>query len=803
MLVVLSLHGVSAQILPPVTVLKNTNPSSGALFLAPNSKAVSPPFAPSLMVVGNDGKPIKSRFLSQYAYDFRILPDGRLGYSVFQSAASGSRQSSTLYILDTNLVTLDSLKGANGYNISMNSFDVLPNGNRLLVMQEDVLMDLSTLVSGGNPAATVQQMLIQELDIDGKIIFQWRSLDHFPVTATNENLSDPLINYFNINSVVVDGDGNFLLSARNASTIVKIHRKTGKILWILGGKLNQFTIKNGTGISGDPAFAYQHDVQCLSNGHITMFDNGPASAQASRAVEYEINEETKTCTLVWQYRKSPDLYASTQGSVQTLTNGNRIISWGSALQANRTIVTELDAANQEVYEIQLPSMMYPYKALRAPYPTGRYSADVLIDEILPTNTYTYTRNADTIGLTITYHTLISFFYNTTTAQRFQWAPENPRFEKRTTGSAPVPIPAPYLIYPCRVTLTQEGMVDHAGEFRFSVDVLKITSPESSVVYYRDSIGKGAFRALPTRYNALTRQLVVDTARAGEFCFGGRSEDLAESIAHPLLISPSNGSSILENTAATLAVSPQGQTSEITYTLVPPVSMPVVEWVTAKDKLQTPKLLKGTYFWKAKSKYEKSESGFSNIDSFVVEAPFLNIKRPAERVVWYQDSSYVISWNTNIDVPVKIDLIKNNTVVTTVKSNVAPLLKGLLWKIPSLVPVGTDYKLRITPMDGSLESIIQETAFTIEIRSGTSSVDESDLASSISIGPNPATSTLYIGGQIPIHHVYVFSISGELLVESVVKGTGESIDVSLLAPGTYILRCETLQGALHRVVSVRR
>ncbi|MFN9955470.1 MAG: hypothetical protein ACK55I_20420, partial [bacterium] len=123
-----------------------------------------------------------------------------------------------------------------------------------------------------------------------------------------------------------------------------------------------------------------------------------------------------------------------------------------------------------------------------------------------------------------------------------WAPENPRFERIIDGK-PVRTLAPYSLYPCRVTLTQEGMVDHAGEFRFSTDVLGITDPTNTVIYYRDTIGVRAFRPLQTRYNPNTRELVADTAMAGEFCFGVGVKDDADSISSPRLLSPIGGRSV--------------------------------------------------------------------------------------------------------------------------------------------------------------------------------------------------------------------------------------------------------------------
>lgn len=795
---------VFAQVLPPVTVVNNTNPSPGALYISPNSRVTNPPYAPNLMVLGSDGTPVNSRFIPEYAFDFRVLADGRLGYSVFQSAGSGARASSSIYIVDTNLVLVDSLKGANAYNLAMHSFDVLPNGNRLVVMQENVTIDMSSIVAKGNPAASVQQMLLQEIDVDGNIIFQWRSLDHFPVTLSYEDLTAPSIRYFHLNAVTVDRDGHFLISGRHSSLIAKIHRKTGKVLWVLGGKLNQFTFSAANGITDDPVFSYQHDIVRLPNGNISMFDNGTQrTPQWSRAVEYQLDEINKTCTLVWQHRKSPDVYAGVQGAVQTLPNGNRVIAWGSALQNNQTLVTEVDVSNKEVYEIALPNMMYPYKAIKAPYPTGRNAASVLIDEILPTNTYTYTREKDTVGLTVTYHTLVSFFYNTTTARRYMWAPENPRFERIIDGK-PVRTLAPYSLYPCRVTLTQEGMVDHAGEFRFSTDMLGITDPTNTVIYYRDTIGVRAFRPLQTRYNPNTRELVADTAMAGEFCFGVGVKDDADSISSPRLLSPIGGRSVEQQKKFNLRISPQGQAQYATFELRQPQGTQIlISTDKQTDKESAPGLNVGVYYWRARSRYGTSTSEWSALDSFRVEGPFISITAPSSQSVWYHDSSYVVTWNTNITVPVKLELVNNKNQPTLVKDNLPGLQAGFLWKVPVSVSVDTGYVLRVSPMDTTLSALTQKTQFSIEIRAVPTSVQEEGGKPTITLGPNPVSTILYVGGQTPINRIMLFAADGALVVDRVVRGTGDMLDLSELSQGSYILRCDTPSGPVQRVVVVAR
>ena len=69
----------------------------------------------------------------------------------------------------------------------------------------------------------------------------------------------------------------------------------------------------------------------LPNGNISLFDNGTQhTPQYSRGVEYRLDEQAKTATMVWDYRHVPDYYVSIQGGLQTLPNGNRVLGWGSA-----------------------------------------------------------------------------------------------------------------------------------------------------------------------------------------------------------------------------------------------------------------------------------------------------------------------------------------------------------------------------------------------------------------------------------------------------------------------------------------
>ena len=102
-------------------------------------------------------------------------------------------------------------------------------------------MDLSSV--GGPKEGTVLDGIVQEVDIEtGEVLFEWHSLDH---VGLDEYLEMTRYDYFHINSIDVDHDSNLLISSRNTSTVYKVDRRTGKILWRLGGKSSDFEMGEG------------------------------------------------------------------------------------------------------------------------------------------------------------------------------------------------------------------------------------------------------------------------------------------------------------------------------------------------------------------------------------------------------------------------------------------------------------------------------------------------------------------------------------------------------------------------------
>src|SRR6266850_1487736 len=310
-----------------------------------------------LMILENDGSPYFYRQLTWTAHDFKMQPSGKLTY--FDGDARA------FYELNAHYAVVDSFRCGNGYTTDSHDLVLLPNGHALLMAYDTQIIDMSLIAPGGRVGARVIGLILQELDQQKNVVFQWRSWDHFQITDMWDQtlLARSVVDYAHGNSIDADPHGNLIISSRHMSEVTKISRSTGEILWRMGGRNNQFTFVN------DPIpISYQHDAKLLPNGHLTLFDNGNYHVpQFSRAVEYAIDETGRTATLVWQYRLQPDVFGRLVGSVQRLPNGNTLICWG----ATSPSATEVAPDGSIVWDLRFDENVTTYRAFRFEWPPVR------------------------------------------------------------------------------------------------------------------------------------------------------------------------------------------------------------------------------------------------------------------------------------------------------------------------------------------------------------------------------------------------------------------------------------------------
>jgi hypothetical protein len=355
----------SGDDLPLVNVSISNNPAPGKLFFS-NFPFGPIPNNPHLMISDNTGETYFAMNVHAPALDFKKQPNGNLTFfnSVFQK----------FYEMTPENFIVDSFYCGNGYSTDVHELILLENRNALLMSYDTQRVDMSQIVQGGHPNALVVGLIIQEIDDDNNVVFQWRSWDHIPITdGLHENLLAEHIDYIHGNAIERDFDGHLMISSRHLDEITKINRNTGEMIWRLGGLQNQFTFIN------DPynGFHYQHDIRRLANGNITLFDNGNFHTPPfSRAVEYALDEVSKTATLVWEYRNSPDIYGFAMGNVQRLDNGNTLICWGSA----NPNITEVTPDGAVALEMSLQQGVYTYRAFKFDWhgPQGIYQGPYII-----------------------------------------------------------------------------------------------------------------------------------------------------------------------------------------------------------------------------------------------------------------------------------------------------------------------------------------------------------------------------------------------------------------------------------------
>jgi len=328
-----------------------TTPASGAAegYIFVTGMGLMSRSDPGLHILDNSGEPIylKRTLAGQMVTDFKRQTVNGVDYLTYYVGTPVTAWAyGAYYVMDESYTVVDTWTIHNGLGADEHGLTLLDNGHALLFSYIPLPTDLSSY--GGPQQGHVMDIYIEEQDAAKNVVFSWRASEHIPLLDTYTGLYESPADYVHTNAVVMDTDGNLLVSSRNLSEITKINRQTGEIMWRLGGRKNQFTFTNDSG------FWYQHDINRLANGHITLFDNGNRHTPPfSRAVEYEIDETTKTITRTWQFPSDQSVFAPFMGSAQRLDNGNTFIGWGALPH-----VTEATAAGSKAFEMTLGALSY-------------------------------------------------------------------------------------------------------------------------------------------------------------------------------------------------------------------------------------------------------------------------------------------------------------------------------------------------------------------------------------------------------------------------------------------------------------
>ncbi len=262
-------------------------------------------------------------------------------------------------VLDGSYREQRRIQAANGRVMDVHELQLTPEGTALFTCHpQAVRCDLSEL--GGPRSARVLESVIQERDVrSGRLLMEWRSLDHVPVTESYRALEEPY-DYLHINSIDIADDGHLLISGRHTWALYKLHRRTGEVIWTLGGKRSDFEL------DADARFSWQHDARQLDDRTISLFENGSdgrtRTKSQSRGLVLDVDTNARKVRVRGDYRHPRALRSAAMGSVRILDTGKVLVGWGEQPYA-----TEFDPDGRLESDAVLPRGQQSYRSLRLPW----------------------------------------------------------------------------------------------------------------------------------------------------------------------------------------------------------------------------------------------------------------------------------------------------------------------------------------------------------------------------------------------------------------------------------------------------
>jgi Arylsulfotransferase (ASST) len=358
---------VSEPSLHPVAVTAGADPdrSSGDVFLTPRLTIHAPDrfgkhyhhvFSGGPMILNGQGQLVWFRPFDGTTANLEVQRyRGRRVLTWWQKATRVKTGQDV--IVDRSYRTVAVVHAGNGYSPDTHEFQLTPQGTALIDAHVSVRANLTGV--GGRAAGVLSDYVVQELDVrTGQLLWEWHAEGHIPLPATHYGppKGNGPYDYLHLNSIQQLPDGNLLISGRHTWGVYLIDKQTGKIIWTLGGRYSNF--KSGPGAR----FEWQHDARLIGNT-LTVFDDaakpGFQEERESTVKAIRLDLSARTATLVHRYSHFPPILTPSQGSGQTLPNGNIFVGWGASPE-----FSEYRPGGKQIFNGSFPLGVESYRAYR-------------------------------------------------------------------------------------------------------------------------------------------------------------------------------------------------------------------------------------------------------------------------------------------------------------------------------------------------------------------------------------------------------------------------------------------------------
>ncbi|RAH44829.1 MFS general substrate transporter [Aspergillus brunneoviolaceus CBS 621.78] len=331
---------------PPVLTLEHRNPdklSPGYIFVGPYEAANSGPY-----IYDDEGNLVWSGWGNSgpgNAHGMHVCQyQGKDHLCFFQGVQQNGYCRGHGVIMDSNYRIVRTVVPGGGMASSdMHEFKPINDGKTALLtvyQQRQFDMSLWNVKTG---MGWLMESVFQEVDVEtNEVLFEWKSLDHVDPSAaytwpshtdTSGTGLDPRSpwDYFHINSIDKNSEGDYLISSRHTCAIYKISGQDGSVIWQLHGANPSFKNINFS-------FSQQHDARFLSENAthtlLSLYNNGfngfNRTHDYSSGMIILIDHRDNTATQLLEYAPpGKTMISSSQGNLQVLPNGNAFIGWGN------------------------------------------------------------------------------------------------------------------------------------------------------------------------------------------------------------------------------------------------------------------------------------------------------------------------------------------------------------------------------------------------------------------------------------------------------------------------------------------
>ena len=237
--------------------------------------------------------------------------------------------------------------------------------------------ELDKAVSSGSTKIDDQRLV--EVTPKNEEVWSWKLFDHIEPAGTREELCHG-------NMLVLDEANDVLYYNCRFVGLFKIDRKSGDILWRMGGTFDKTSLGAGDFTFSPAASQYSdtHEPEFHADGTILFYDNGgfagfgASGTYHSRIVEYKVDEAAKTCTVTFEFPGSfsgvdswykNTWYSPYWGDADQLADGNILVTAPVRSSSGSTRFFEVTREGKVVWELELPPNNGSFKAQRlAPPP---------------------------------------------------------------------------------------------------------------------------------------------------------------------------------------------------------------------------------------------------------------------------------------------------------------------------------------------------------------------------------------------------------------------------------------------------